>query len=525
MVPDQSVPVTTLPMPRSVNERSTGRRAGPSAGRGDSPSQARSIAARRRSIELDVRDCGLHDLGPGERAVGEQLLHLGTCELGLDVVDQVPLAQRHDRALDSQELADRDVLARLRHHAVVAGDDDQREVDPGCPGDHRPDEALVTRDVDDGELPARGEHERCVAELDRDAASVLLGQTIRVDPGQRADEGRLAVVDVPCRAERQGGRAHRPGAGTSSASASVSVRQSSRQAPSAMRAITGGVPARSAAATASASPGERHGERRELGERKRASTDPARRSPRRWPPIRDARRSARARTISGGSSSARSAGIAAIARDGSRYSLSVASSAASAQAVDPQRPRERVSPAGLDRRLATGEDARLRSSEQLVARERHEIGSGCQHLLRRRLVRCVEQRPGAEVGEQRHTVLVAQPAQLGEARRLREPDHAVVRGVHPEDRRRLGPDRALVVGPPRPVRRTHLDEASARLGEHVGDPEPVADLDELTARHDDLAPGRMGGEREKDRRRPVVDAQRCLAAEQLDEQRDHVRLA
>ena len=124
---------------------------------------------------LDVRDCGLHDLGRGERAVGEQLLHLGTCELGLDVVDQVPLAQRHDRALDSQELADRDVLARLRHHAVVACDDDQREVDPGRPGDHRPDEALVTRDVDDGELPARGEHERCVAELDRDAASVLLG--------------------------------------------------------------------------------------------------------------------------------------------------------------------------------------------------------------------------------------------------------------------------------------------------------------------------------------------------------------
>ena len=35
----------------------------------------------------------------------------------------------------------------------------------------------------------------------------------------------------------------------------------------------------------------------------------------------------------------------------------------------------------------------------------------------------------------------------------------------------------------------------------------------------------MGGEREKDRRRPVVDAQRGLAAEQLDEQRDHVRLA
>ena len=48
-----------------------------------------------------------------------------------------------------------------------------------------------------------GELERRVAEVDRDPPPLLLRQPVRVLPGQRPDEPRLAVVDVPRGADRQ----------------------------------------------------------------------------------------------------------------------------------------------------------------------------------------------------------------------------------------------------------------------------------------------------------------------------------
>ena len=80
------------------------------------------------------------------------------------------------------------MLARLRHHALVGGDDEQREVDAGRAGDHRAHERLVARDVDDADRADAVERERREAELDRDAAPLLLGQPIGVDAGERAHE-------------------------------------------------------------------------------------------------------------------------------------------------------------------------------------------------------------------------------------------------------------------------------------------------------------------------------------------------
>ena len=53
----------------------------------------------------------------------------------------------------------------------------------------------MTRDVDeaDGRVP---EVEVRETEVDRDPAQLLFLQSVRVDPGQRAHERALAVVDV-----------------------------------------------------------------------------------------------------------------------------------------------------------------------------------------------------------------------------------------------------------------------------------------------------------------------------------------
>ena len=67
---------------------------------------------------------------------------------------------------------------------------------PRRAGEHVLDEALVARHVDDADPHAAAELERREAEVDRDAALLLLGQPVGVDPGQRAHERGLAVVDV-----------------------------------------------------------------------------------------------------------------------------------------------------------------------------------------------------------------------------------------------------------------------------------------------------------------------------------------
>ena len=69
--------------------------------------------------------------------------------------------------------------------------------------------------------------------------------------------------------------------------------------------------------------------------------------------------------------------------------------------------------------------------------------------------------------------------------------------MDPQEQRRLGANRALVVGGTGPVGRPDLDEVCARPLEHVRNPEAVADLDQLAARDEDLAPLRERGQCEQ----------------------------
>ena len=85
---------------------------------------------------------------------------------------------------------------RLRPGPLRGVDHEQEEVDPGRTGDHIPDEPFVAGHVDQREPASVRQLERGVAEVDRDPAGLFLGQAVRVLAGQRADEPRLAVVDV-----------------------------------------------------------------------------------------------------------------------------------------------------------------------------------------------------------------------------------------------------------------------------------------------------------------------------------------
>ena len=114
--------------------------------------------------------------------------------------------------------------------------------------------------------------------------------------------------------------------------------------------------------------------------------------------------------------------------------------------------------------------------------------------------------------------------QLAQLDLAREAEHAVVGRVHAQDRARLGAERARVVGGARAVGRADLAQPRAGALHDLGDAEAVADLDELAARDHDLAPARERRQREHERGRAVVDADRRLGAGQLADERGDVIL-
>src|SRR2546425_5323045 len=93
----------------------------------------RSGEAPERSAKLQQPLTRLRRDGKERRALEERAAHerrdLVLHELEPVALDEIGLGQHDEAALDVQERADREVLARLGHHALVGGDDEHREVD------------------------------------------------------------------------------------------------------------------------------------------------------------------------------------------------------------------------------------------------------------------------------------------------------------------------------------------------------------------------------------------------------------
>jgi hypothetical protein len=95
-----------------------------------------------------------------------------------------------------EQPADIEVLASLRHHAFVGGDDEKDEIDTACAGEHVFDESFVPGNVDKSDPDIVDLH-LGESEIDRDATLFLFGKAISVDPGKSFHERGLSVIDVP----------------------------------------------------------------------------------------------------------------------------------------------------------------------------------------------------------------------------------------------------------------------------------------------------------------------------------------
>jgi hypothetical protein len=99
-----------------------------------------------------------------------------------------------------------------------------------------------------------------------------------------------------------------------------------------------------------------------------------------------------------------------------------------------------------------------------------------------------------------------------------------VQVAHAEHQRGLGADRVLVVLDTRTVRRSDLAQTRAGAREHVGNPKPVPDLDQLAPRHEHLTSLRERGQCEHHGGGVVVDDERRFRPCQPAQERNDVAL-
>ena len=241
-VPATSVPVTTVPLPRTVNERSTQSRTRALTSAGGSLRARASRAPRSESTPAPVRPETLTAGMPARVRRGKEVVRLLDRRCG---VRQVAPGHGDEAVPDAEGVEGPDVLIGLGGPALVGGDHEQDGWDRPDPGEHVGREALVARHVDKGDLLSRRQRRPCVAEIDGHSAPALLRPPVRLHPGERSHQGRLAVVDVTRGCDH-------PHASTAwiraSSSDGATQRRSRRQRPPSSRPTTAGSPARSCSA-------------------------------------------------------------------------------------------------------------------------------------------------------------------------------------------------------------------------------------------------------------------------------------
>jgi hypothetical protein len=112
-------------------------------------------------------------------------------------IDEIGLGQRHQPAPNAEQVEDREMLARLRHDAIIGRDHQQRVVDAGRARQHVVDELLVAGHIDEADDRLLIRLHIGEAEIDGDPACLLLLEAVGIDAGQCPHQRGLAVIDVP----------------------------------------------------------------------------------------------------------------------------------------------------------------------------------------------------------------------------------------------------------------------------------------------------------------------------------------
>jgi len=117
-------------------------------------------------------------------------------------VRQVGFGNRDQAGFEVQQPQDFQMLARLWLDRIVRGHDQHCQVHARRAGQHVAHKPLVSRHIDDPQ-PVLAQIQVGESQLDRDAPFLLFGQAVRIDARQRANQCRLAMVDMARGAQDQ----------------------------------------------------------------------------------------------------------------------------------------------------------------------------------------------------------------------------------------------------------------------------------------------------------------------------------
>jgi hypothetical protein len=161
------------------NTRSMGRRGRPGPCAGVS-AHHRQFTAKAVHPAPVLRDS--HCRRAGQWRFRQECAHIRLNHLEpIRIFHQVRFCQHDQSSLDSQKRQDGQMLARLRHDALIGGDDQQHGVHPAHAGKHVLDEVTMPGDVDDPD-------DRRLASSRRSRRSIVIDvrvpQAVGVHPGQ-----------------------------------------------------------------------------------------------------------------------------------------------------------------------------------------------------------------------------------------------------------------------------------------------------------------------------------------------------
>jgi len=111
-------------------------------------------------------------------------------------VGQVGARHHQQSAGDGQRVDRGQVLGRLRHPPPVGGDHEHHRGHRADPGEHVRDEPLVPGYVHERQPLARGQGQPGEPQVDGQPPAPLGFPPVRFHPGQRADQGGLAVIHM-----------------------------------------------------------------------------------------------------------------------------------------------------------------------------------------------------------------------------------------------------------------------------------------------------------------------------------------
>src|SRR6478672_6193668 len=184
IAPDSTVPVTTVPTPVSVNERSTASRKRPCGALRSAVLACANNRLRSSSMPSPLTaDTGTMSLPAS--AVLSSARDLRSHRLAPVGRDEIDLGHRDEPATDAEQVDDGKMLAGLGHDAVVGGDDQKHKIDAAGAGQHVVHELLVAWHIDKAEHLAVRRWQIGKAEIGSDAAGLFFLEAIGVDAGER----------------------------------------------------------------------------------------------------------------------------------------------------------------------------------------------------------------------------------------------------------------------------------------------------------------------------------------------------